>query len=1205
MTRTMAPDDPERIGGYWLAGRLGAGGQGTVYEAYDGAGARVALKVLHPGAPAPVRERFAREAEAARAVPTFCTARIRAVSADEGQPFLVSDYIAGPALSARVRGDGPLDADAVERLAVGTATALAAIHGAGVVHRDLKPGNVLLGPDGPRIIDFGIARAPDMTLTATGGMAGTPGYMAPEVLAGKRATGAADVFAWGAVVLFAATGEEPFRGAHVGEVVHRTTELDPDLSALPAGVRSLVAAALAKKPHERPSSVELLAALMGARPESGGLLEEGARQADSAGNRPFGTSPALVDLTLGEAAEAAYTALPASARTTAREVLLRMVEPFDDAARDTVRTVSHEELYAERAEGEDAAVRACVETFAAAGVLRTADDGSTAPVSAALLPAWQRLRTWVAEDRDNLRTHRALGRDLRTWLAHGERDEDLPQGSGLRLYLDWAARTPVWIRPGPREVRFLDTARARSVRTVRMRRRLVTAASVFVAMALIAAGIFWQQARQASHQRDEDIAVATVRAARELSGSAPDTSRLLGLAAWRIADTAASREELLSAAVRREAEMFTLPDDGYAGTALSADGRVLTWDSGFWDLSASGRGGRRPVQVDRSVAAGAGDPLLSPDGRTALIGVVGEDGHTRISTRTGKPVGKPVGGPVGDLAEAEEAEPIALSNKGDLLLVSDGPDAVVDAEGTVITTGERLMALSADGRYVAGCEAGDVVVRPVGGDTSQGVAMEQPCPGEDGAVRFDPSGRYVLLSGGSPDESTGVVEGDSVVDARTGASIHPTTLQGYHGLSFSSRGNYVIGQDQDNGLVVLSSGSRLAVVFETTEPGAVTGPMALDEETGTLTYLLPELREVHRIGLAEILGGDGPKAASPGPDPAYPVGYSDDGRTVLTVSQGFGEDPVLRVIDTDTGKPLGKPSVQTGWGRTEGIPFRSLSGNGRYVAYDTVSYETRDGATWMPWILDVTTGRRTRLPVPQPENHLVHAMVLAADASHLSIVWDHADATATSEPFLQVFDRRGRKIREYRGARNGHLFLPDGLHHLTTRGELLDLRTGGVTKLPFPDEEYAAITVSPDGRTLAALTPSGALDLWDTRLRERTERIPGPGSDGSGKSAPTVVGLPTFSQNGRSLAVPLDEGVQIWDVPGRVRLGTPLDLGSGPDDVITFRDNALRFIDNERVRTVDLTPDALAATVCERVGRDITREEWATYIPAAEYRELC
>src|SRR5439155_5695978 len=173
--------DPAAVGAYRLLGRLGQGGQGVVYLGQDPAGGHVAVKVIHVDwADMPeARAQFAREIAAARQVAAFCTARILAAEVDDELPYVVSEYIEGPTLFGRVREQGPIGGTALERLAVGTATALTAIHQAGVVHRDFKPGNVILGPDGPRVIDFGIARALGGTETLTSRVIGTPPYMAP------------------------------------------------------------------------------------------------------------------------------------------------------------------------------------------------------------------------------------------------------------------------------------------------------------------------------------------------------------------------------------------------------------------------------------------------------------------------------------------------------------------------------------------------------------------------------------------------------------------------------------------------------------------------------------------------------------------------------------------------------------------------------------------------------------------------------------------------------------------------------------------------------------------------------------------------------------------------------------------------------------------------------------------------------------------
>jgi eukaryotic-like serine/threonine-protein kinase len=260
----LLPGDPQWLGGYRLIGRLGEGGQGTVYLAQPPSGQPVALKLLRAEwTRDPVaRARFAREVAAVGKVAPFCTARILDARVDGDQPFVVSEFIDGPSLQAVVARHGPLYGSALDRLAVATATALSAIHQAGVIHRDLKPGNVLLGPDGVRVIDFGIARSEDAAATLTGQLFGTPGYMAPEVVRGEQAGPAADVFAWAATITFAATGNPPFHGPNMAATIYQLTNGEPDLGGLSGHLRGIVAECVAKDPAARPAAVDLLMRLM-------------------------------------------------------------------------------------------------------------------------------------------------------------------------------------------------------------------------------------------------------------------------------------------------------------------------------------------------------------------------------------------------------------------------------------------------------------------------------------------------------------------------------------------------------------------------------------------------------------------------------------------------------------------------------------------------------------------------------------------------------------------------------------------------------------------------------------------------------------------------------------------------------------------------------------------------------------------------------
>ncbi|GAA0398073.1 hypothetical protein Acor_34830 [Acrocarpospora corrugata] len=255
---------PSAVGDYRLVSRIGQGGQGEVHRAVTPAGAEVAVKLLHAtlsdddGA----RRRFFREVELARRVAPFCTARVLDVGVQDNQPYIVSEFVPGASLHHVVRQEGPRTGGGLARLAVATATALAAIHRAGVVHRDFKPGNVIMGPEGPVVIDFGISRALDHTVTHTGSM-GTPGYMAPEQVASGQVGPAADVFSWGATMVYAATGQVAFRGDSVPVVLHALLYGTPDLSGVPDNLRPLIAKCLDKEPGNRPTAADLVRTLTG------------------------------------------------------------------------------------------------------------------------------------------------------------------------------------------------------------------------------------------------------------------------------------------------------------------------------------------------------------------------------------------------------------------------------------------------------------------------------------------------------------------------------------------------------------------------------------------------------------------------------------------------------------------------------------------------------------------------------------------------------------------------------------------------------------------------------------------------------------------------------------------------------------------------------------------------------------------------------
>ncbi|MFG1610633.1 serine/threonine protein kinase [Actinoplanes sp. NPDC049265] len=267
-SRPLRPEDPRRLGEFQLIARLGEGGMGVVFLGRDTAGRSVAVKTVRAeyADREEFRARFRSEVHRVRQVPSFCTAAVIDADPDSEVPYLVVEYVDGPSLQDVVTERGPVPAGDVHSVAVGVAAALSAIHGAGVIHRDLKPSNVLLSLGLPKVIDFGIARALDVTSrhTRTDQMVGTVAYMAPERLDPTvgEITPAADIFAWGAVVTYAGTGHSPFKGDSPMATAGRILTAEPDLTGLPESLAGLVGLALSKHPADRPAAGDLVQRLL-------------------------------------------------------------------------------------------------------------------------------------------------------------------------------------------------------------------------------------------------------------------------------------------------------------------------------------------------------------------------------------------------------------------------------------------------------------------------------------------------------------------------------------------------------------------------------------------------------------------------------------------------------------------------------------------------------------------------------------------------------------------------------------------------------------------------------------------------------------------------------------------------------------------------------------------------------------------------------
>src|ERR1700722_149748 len=296
----LEPGDPREVGPYQLLGQLGSGGMGQVFLGMSAGGRPIAVKVIRTqlATDPDFRDRFRREVAAAQKVSGLFTALVVDADLDSPTPWLATAYVAGPSLTEAVRDHGPLPVGTVLALAAGLAESLSAIHAAGVVHGDLKPSNVLLAEDGPRVIDFGIAQAAEASAAARTALTiGSPGFMSPEQVLDSDLSPASDLFSLGAVLTFAATGQGPFGSGSPAALMYRLVNSPANLDGVPAELRQLVGSCLAKLPGDRPTARELLNQVGAIQPAPGWFAESiiagFAQDRSAVGSSGAGSLPAL------------------------------------------------------------------------------------------------------------------------------------------------------------------------------------------------------------------------------------------------------------------------------------------------------------------------------------------------------------------------------------------------------------------------------------------------------------------------------------------------------------------------------------------------------------------------------------------------------------------------------------------------------------------------------------------------------------------------------------------------------------------------------------------------------------------------------------------------------------------------------------------------------------------------------------------------
>ncbi|MGR6915136.1 protein kinase domain-containing protein [[Actinomadura] parvosata] len=711
------PGDPERLGGYWLAARLGAGGRGVVYDAYDDEGHRFAVTVPR----GEVGHRYER-------VTCRHLAEVVAVGSDAGIPYVVSEFVNGPDLRQAVALHGPYAGAELAALAGALAEVLRALHDAGLTHRGLNPESVLLADDGPKVIELGLPVPRPM---------GACTYQAPEVLTGQAAEAAADVFAWGAVVLFAATGHDPFHGDSLGGIMHRLLTVDPDVSCLPGPLAELVGRALAKDPADRPTAAE--------------LLVDG-----DAELRPPETY--VRQRSLGELAEEVYATLTPAQQQEVPGLLLRLLDgdtPHDEG--DVLRPLMEAGLLVRRSVRVPA-----VET--SVGKLVAVSDDRVAPASAALYRAWPRLRGWVADEREGLVVHRRIREAARHWSEHRRGRGHLLRGHELDTALGWAATKRRHVRLNQLERDFIND----SVALSKQRRKLFVPSLASVAAVLAVAVTMTVVSVHGQNDLRERLIEADARAvaarAESLRTSDPRTAMRLSVAAWRLAPVFEARAALQASLVQPELAVFTDPEADPQARYLLRGDTLIRWDASavtLWDVAA-----RRRVA---SYALPAGITALSDDGRYAEGPATGP-----IDVTTGR---------------APDAAVYAIS-RGNRTRVYRGTRVLFDLA-------DAKVALSADGARAAvsrlngRVELWDLAPRR----TRVKVLEVEPLTGADAAapaLAFSPDGRTLAVAGrdgvtlvggedarsrGASAETSGTPARpgpDTVADLARGASPAPT-----------------------------------------------------------------------------------------------------------------------------------------------------------------------------------------------------------------------------------------------------------------------------------------------------------------------------------------------------------------------------------------------------------------------------------------------
>lgn len=909
---------------------------------------------------------------------------------------------------------------------------------------------------------------------------------------------------------------------------------------------------------------------------------------------------------------------------TARRILLRLVTPGQGTP-DTRRPADRAEL----TDGDWTDAALVLERLAAARLI-TLDDGVVDLAHEAVLTAWPRLRTWIDEDRERLRTQRRLTEAAQTWETLDRDPEALYRGVRLAGAEEHFGTDSAELTPLERE--FLHTSTGARHHALIRRRTRVAALSVLVVLCLIAGLVAWQQNRTGEQRRLEAEARRLAGVAESLRLSDPVTSMRLSLAAWRVADLPETRSTLLAAASQHEQDVFTDPGGNKRTMRrLSADGRTLISVGADqvtrWDVDTHRRTVRLPglgaatdqlgfpradtdwlplfdgtkiALHDLATGRRAGAPLadadggveMSPSGRTLVVyDMEGESGRTQLwdvrSRRKLLDIGNP-----GTLSEGATiwARLMAVRKQ----LQAERRSAVRSDEGlpdATVSPDDRHLVLCAPGRRL---QLWDVTKqRRVRAswlpEVSVGTCLREQ-------VTFSPDGRLL-----------GIIDdtGFRAWQIGTGREVAAVEYSGLKLAQFSTDGTFMAASDGEE-ILVWRLATPVFPVFRHQLSGETVKDLRLDTDTGTLRYLGgPEGvwgPTVHTVTLGGAATTDWTRTQSIG------AKFNPDGSTLATVvPDPDGRHVRFRLLDTRTGRTLadlGKapcPVADLETASYECVELLSFDSRGRTLAHGVTVYGP-EAAPGPVTLYDIPNRRVTaQLTADETGPALLTDLAFGPDDRSLLLTGETNPDTGTTH----VWDLRRRTTTTTLPDTSGVVLPhPDGDLVVTTGGEAHRLPDG--TRLPATGLPGGgtALAFSPDGKYLAVGEGSGRVDLWDGRLKRRLGVLADPDT-----TTYQYVAALAFSHDGRTLAVAGDEGtLQLWDVASRHRIGSPLPTPGDTVHALAFSPDGDRLHaagDHTPLQTYEIGPEKAAEAVCRRVGDGLPPDEWRRHLPDIPYRESC